>query len=132
MINPPIFADLDGKLLASLRARMAKSCPILPSLTLHRSIRIALLHDDAQIADRRWRDYRLDYDGIRDVRGRRTVLKSIARSLRTVGRLDIAETRLQRLDASWDPDIRLDPEVVSRIGVPSESDQCELPGTEPD
>ena len=98
MINPPIFADLDGKLLASLRARMAKSCPILPSLTLHRSIRIALLHDDAQIADRRWRDYRLDDDGIRGVRGRCTMLKSIARSLRTVGRLDIAKTRRQRLE----------------------------------
>jgi len=70
----------------------------------------------------------LDGNGIRGVRRSHAVLRSIGRSLRTIERFDMAEMRLQRLDTARDPDIRLDPEIVSRIGVPSESDQCELSG----
>lgn len=129
-----IVADLDGKLLAGLRRANPEELPHLAvaDTTHHRSIRIALLHDNAQVAGRRRHDYRLDGDGIHGVRRWRTVLRFIGRSLRTAERLDMAEMRLQRLDASRDPDIRLDPEIVSRIGVPSESDQCELRGTKPD
>src|SRR5215471_2375955 len=109
-----IVADLDRELLAGLRCANGEEPPHLAvaDAAHHRSIRIALLHDDAQVADQRRRDYRIDGDGIRGLRRWPAVLKSVGRSLRTVERLDMAEMRLQRVDTARDRDIGLDPEIV--------------------
>src|SRR5215831_3497695 len=109
-----IIAGLHRELLAGLRCANGEELPHLAvaDAAHHRSVRIALLHDDAQFADQRRRDYRLDGDGIRGLRRWPAVLKSVGRSLRSIERLDMAEMRRQRVDTARDRDIRLDPEIV--------------------